>query len=142
MRPQRIPAQWLRMNVEIRTRRATGAACWERIVYPGRTLLGRRGSRNTEGVNKFKIGRKFLGEYDSRYGSRRLNGHLRGWLRNGRMSNVANLAMILVVLVGVPVADRMRRERCERQNGRHGQQTFGNSFRHARLKVHVTDILP
>jgi len=142
MRPQRIPALWLRMNVEIRTRRATGAACWESIVYLGRKLLGRRGSRNTEGVNKFKIGRKFLGEYDSRYGSRRLNGHLRGWLRNGRVSDMADLAMILVVLVGVPVADRMRRERSQGQNGRHSQQTCGNSFRHARLKVHVNEILP
>jgi hypothetical protein len=142
MRPRRIPALWLRMNVEIRTRRATGAAYWETIIYLGRTLLSRRGSRNTEGVNKFKIGRKFLGEHDSRNRNGRLLGHLRGRLWNSRVSNVADLTMILVVRMGVPVAYRMRRERSQRQDGRYSQQTFGNSFRHARLEVHVEHILP
>jgi hypothetical protein len=142
MRPRRIPALWLRMNVEIRTRRATGAACWETIIHLGRTFLSRRGSRNTEGVNKFKFGRKFFGERESRNRSGRLHGHLRGGLWNGRVSNVADLAMILVVRVGVPVADRMRRERSQRQNGRDGQQTSGESFRDVRLEVHVEDILP
>jgi hypothetical protein len=42
----------------------------------------------------------------------------------------------------VPMADRMRRERSQGQNGRDGQQTFGNSFRHARPDVHVECILP
>jgi hypothetical protein len=131
MRPQRIPALWLRMNVEIRTRRATGAACWETIIYLGRTLLSRRGSRNTEGVNKFKVGRNFFGERQSRNRSGRLHGHLRRRLWNRGVSNVADLAMILVVGVVVPVADRMRRERSQRQYSRDGQQSFGNSFRHA-----------
>ena len=142
MRPQRIPALWLRMNVEIRTRRATGAACWETIIYLGRTLLSRRGSRNTEGVNELKIGRKFLSERDSRNRSRHLHGHLCGRLWNSRVPNVADLAMILVVGVVVPVADRMRRERSQRQNGRDRQQSFGNSFRHARLEEHGEHILP
>ena len=142
MRPRRVPALWLRMNVGIRTRRATGAACWETIIYLGRTLLSRRGSRDTEGVNKFKIGRKFFGERESRNRSGCLHGHLRRRLWNRGMSNVADLAMILVVRVAMPVADRMRRERSERQNGRDGQQTSGNSFRHARLEEHVEDILP
>jgi hypothetical protein len=32
MRPQRISAPWLGMNVEIRTRRAKDAACWETMT--------------------------------------------------------------------------------------------------------------
>jgi hypothetical protein len=42
------------MNVEIRTRRATGAACWETIIYFGRALLSWRGSGDAGGDNKIE----------------------------------------------------------------------------------------
>jgi len=96
------------MNVEIRTRRATGAACWETMIYFGKTFLSWRGSRNAEGADKIKFGRKFLGERESRNRSGCLRGHLRCWLRNRSVSDVADLAMVLVVRMNMPVTDRVR----------------------------------
>jgi hypothetical protein len=121
MRPRRIPALWLRMNVEIRTRRATGAACWETIIYFGRMLLSRRGSRNAESADKIKLGREFFGEREPHGRDRRLLDHLRRCLRNRGMSDVADLAMIFVVGMDMPVANRMRRQQGQREDDHYCQ---------------------
>jgi len=71
-----------------------------------------------------------------------LCGYLGCWLRDRGVPDVADLAMILFVCMVVPVADRMGRERSQRQNDRDSQYTLGNSFRHARLDVHIQNILP
>jgi hypothetical protein len=133
MRPRRIPALWLRMNVEIHTRRATGAACWETMIYFGRTPLGWRGSRNAEGAYKFKIGRGFFGEREPRNGSGCLHGHLRRRLRNRGVADVADLAMILVVRVDMPVADGVRGQQDQRDDDRDCQQAFCCALQHGQL---------
>jgi hypothetical protein len=109
------------MNVEVRTRRATGAACWETIIYLGRTLLSRRGSRDAEGAGKIKFGPGFLDERECRNRSRRLQGDLRRNLRNRSLPCVADLAMRLVVRVDMPVADRVRGQQGHRKNQRYCQ---------------------
>jgi hypothetical protein len=137
MRPRRIPALWLRMNVEIRTRRATGAACWETIIYFGRTLLSRRGSRTAEGADKIKFGRNFLCDCESCNRSGRLHGHVRRRLWNRGVSDVADLAIVLVVRVAMPVADRVRDQQGQRDDDRYCQQTFCCALHHVQLKSNL-----
>jgi hypothetical protein len=121
------------MNVEIRTRRATGAACWDTIIYFGRKPLSRRGSRNAEGANKIKFGRKFFSERESCDWRCCLHDHLRCRLRNRGVSDVADLAMILVVCVAVPVADRVRGQQNQREDDRDCQQAFCCALQHDEL---------
>ncbi len=71
-----------------------------------------------------------------------MHGGFRRWLGNRGVSDVADLAMIFVVAARVPVADRMRGKKSQRENRRDGQQAIGDSFRHARLDVQVKLILP
>jgi hypothetical protein len=68
--------------------------------------------------------------------------HLHRGLRNRGVSDVADLAMIFVVSVGVPVADRVRGKKNQRENGSDRQKAIGDSFRHARLDGHLGLILP
>jgi len=68
--------------------------------------------------------------------------HLCHGLRNRGVSDMADLAMILVVGAAVPVGDRVRRERGQRQHDRESQQAIGDSFRHARVNGQVEAILP
>jgi len=74
-------------------------------------------------------------------GRRRLRGDLRCGLWNRSVPDMTDLAMVFVGCLDVPVADRMRRERSQRQNSRDGQQTFGNSFHDARLDMHAEGIV-
>jgi hypothetical protein len=50
------------------------------------------------------------------------------------VADVADLAMIFVVRVGVPMADRVRRQKSEREDNRDRQQTIGGSLCH--FQVH------
>jgi hypothetical protein len=50
------------------------------------------------------------------------------------VADVADLAMIFVVRLGVPVADRVRRQESEREDNRDRQQTIGGSLCH--FQVH------
>jgi hypothetical protein len=138
MRPRRIPALRLRMNVEIRTRRATGAACWDTNIYFGRKLLSRRGSRNTKGADEINFGRRFFSERE--FCNRRscLHGHFRRRLRNRSVSDMADLAMILVVRVDMPVAHRVRGQQDQREDHRDYQQTFCCALHHAELDQNQT----
>ncbi len=54
-------------------------------------------------------------------------------LRNRGVSDMADLAMIFVVGVSMPVADRMRGKKSQRENGGDGQQAIGDAFRHVPL---------
>ncbi len=67
---------------------------------------------------EINFGRRFFGERESRYRRSRLHGHLHRRLRNRSVSNMADLAMLLVVGVGVPVADRVRGQQTQREDER------------------------
>jgi hypothetical protein len=62
------------------------------------------------------MGRRLVVDSDVGDGRRRLCGYLRRGLRNRSVSDVTDLAMVFIVGVVVPVADRMRRERGQRQD--------------------------
>jgi hypothetical protein len=68
--------------------------------------------------------------------------HLRRGLRNRSVSDVANLAMIFVVGVNVPVGDRVGGKQGHREDDRYCQQTFGYTFRHTKLDIRSQYILP
>ena len=60
-------------------------------------------------------------------------GYLSRGLRNGGAPYVADLAVILVKRVGVPVRDRVRRKGHDCQHCRNSQQPICDSFRHGQL---------
>ncbi len=54
-----------------------------------------------------------------------LNCGLRCRLRNGGVPDMADLAMLLVIRLGVPMAGRVRAQPYDRQDKRDGQETYG-----------------
>jgi hypothetical protein len=99
----------------------------------GKTRLGRRGSGNARGPDEIETRRQFFRESDPRGGGSQLNGYSRRCLRNRSVADVADLTMIFVVGVGVPVADRVRRQKSEREDNRDRQQTIGGSLCHTQV---------
>ena len=63
--------------------------------------------------------------------------HLCRGLRDRGVSDVADLAVIFVVRVGVPVADCVRGKKSQRENCGDSQQASGDSFRHLQLDGHI-----
>jgi hypothetical protein len=55
---------------------------------------------------------------------RGLDGDLSGRLRDGSVSNVANLAMLLAIGLRVPVAGGVRAQPDDGQDERDGQETY------------------
>ena len=104
--------------------------------------LGGRCARNAGRADKVEVRYGFIANREAGDGSPNLQGNFRRRLRNRGVADVADLAMIFVVRVRVPVADRMRSKKSQRQNSGDGQQAIGDSFRHARLDVQVKLILP
>ena len=82
--------------------------------------------------------RKFFSERESCYRRSCLHNHLRRRLRNRGVSDMADLAMILVVRVDVPVADRVRGQQNQREDHRDCQQTFCCALQHAELDQNQT----
>jgi hypothetical protein len=122
------------MNVEFRTRRATGAACWEALKFEWKkTRLGRRSSGNARSPDEIETRRQLFRESDPRDRGSQLNRYLRRCLRNRCVADVADLAMIFVVRVGVPVADGVRRQKSEREDNRDRQQTIDGSLCHSQV---------
>ena len=64
--------------------------------------------------------------------------HMRRRLRDRGVPDMANLAMLLVVVVSMPVGDRERAQRDHREDQRHGQQTYCYSLRHAEPDAPLT----
>ena len=71
----------------------------------------------------FKMCRGFLRRRKTRNRRRRQHCDLRHWLRNSYVPHMANLAMLLVGFVSVPVPRRLHRESAHAQNQRQGQQS-------------------
>lgn len=94
------------MNVEIRTRRASGAACREKSISSKGRLRG-RSARDTESARCFEIEAEVFSGCESRDGKRCLRRDLDRRLRNRGASDVADLAMLLVVGVTMPVGDHV-----------------------------------
>jgi len=80
--------------------------------------LGRRGSRNTESASRFEIEAEVFSGFKSGDGKRRLRRYLDRWLRNRSVSNVADLAMLLVRSLAVHVGDRVDAQCAHRENER------------------------
>src|SRR5579862_3636849 len=116
MRPPRVPALGLGRNLDIGTRRATGLACWENSIYLVEIGLGRGSAGNAGRADKIDTRRQFFSEGKSGRRSSCVPGYLSRGLRNGGAPYVADLAMILVRRVAVPVGDRVRRKGCDCQH--------------------------
>jgi hypothetical protein len=136
-RPRRARASWLGGNVDIRTRRATGAACWEISIELEERSLGGRSTRNagSAGEIEMRCGRVCKCETHNRRGS--LQVHSRRRLRDGRVANVANLAVIFAVPGTVPMDDGVGDQQNERQQGRKRQQPPASRHELSSL-VHIT----
>src|SRR6202034_2587161 len=115
------------MKVDIHTRRATGAACWEISIELGKTRLSGRGSRDARGADKIRMGRRIVADGETRNGRDRLHGHLRGGLRNCRVAYMADLAVIFVVGLIVPVAYGVGSQQREGEHGHDGQEPPGGT---------------
>ena len=76
--------------------------------YFSRVRLGGRSSRNAESMKCFEIETKVFSGCKSRDGNRRLCRGVGRRLRYRNVSNVADLAMLLVARLCMPVADRVR----------------------------------
>jgi len=62
-------------------------------------------------------------------------------LRNRGVSDMADLAMIFIVSPRVPVGDRVRGKKGQRENCGDAQKAIGDSFRHATLDMRLQRIL-
>ena len=130
------------MDVDIRTRRATGAACWEISIELEKTRLRGRGSRNAGSADKIRMGRRLVADGETRDGRGRLHGHLRGRLRDGRMAYMADLAVIFVVGLIVPVAYGVGSQQRKRKQGRDGQEPPGGALGNAGInQVSTSNVL-
>ena len=130
------------MDVDIRTRRATGAACWEISIEWEKTRLRGRGSRDAGGANKIRMRRRFVADGETRDGRGRLHGHLRGRLGNCRVAYMADLAVIFVVGLIVPVAYGVGSQQRKRKQGRDGQEPPGGALGNAGInQVSTSNVL-
>jgi hypothetical protein len=75
---------------------------------------------NAGGANWLEIRGGLLGKRESCDQDRRLNRRLCRGLRDRCVPDVANLAMLLVVSVAIPVGDRVRTKYAHRKDERHG----------------------
>ena len=100
------------------------AARWRRVLGDvfqlGEMCLCRWCAGNAGRADKIEMRRRFVFDGQVRDERRSLLDYLDGWLRNSGVSDVANLAVIFVVGVAVPVANCVSGKESERQNGRHG----------------------
>lgn len=104
-------------------------------------LLSWRGSGDAGSRDKIKTRRGFFGQSKARSLSRCLFDHLRRRLRNRGVSHMADLAMILVVGVSVPMADAMRGQQGQRKDGSDNQQPPGNSLRDGEIEQRGTSLV-
>lgn len=75
---------------------------------------------------------RFFGDRKSRDRHRRLHGHLRRGLRYGYMPDVADLAMLFVRGVPMPVSGGLHGKNAHGDNQGYRQQTYGYSLEHRR----------
>ena len=83
-------------------------------------VLGGGSARYAGGAEELDARRGCIANRKTRDDNRRLRSHLRGRLRNSRMADVADLAVIFVVCVIVPVSDGMGSQQRKRQQGHNG----------------------
>src|ERR1035437_4693119 len=102
----------------IDTRRAIGGARWEKPVFLETRLSGGRGSRTAKSGNGFEIRGRAFGGYKPRDRRGRLHRNMHSRLWDCGVPNVADLAMILVVGMGVSKGDRVGAQREHREDHR------------------------
>lgn len=95
--------------------------------------LNRGSAGNSKITNRLEV--RFLVFAAGKQGNRRrrLLGHLRSGLRDRCMPHMANLAMLFVGSVPVPVPGNLHGKAAHGENQDYGQQPNGNSFRHRKI---------
>src|ERR1700730_3112474 len=101
------------IDVEVGTHCQQRGGCG-RAIYFGRARLGGRGPGDTQGTNWFKVATRFFGRREPRDWRRRLQFGLHRGLRNRDVPDVADLAMLFVERIVMPVADRLGAQYADR----------------------------
>jgi len=92
--------------------------------------LNRGCSRNSVGAKRFTRNRFLVGRRKPRDRNGRQQFHLRHGLRHRHVSDVADLAMLLVRFVTMPVPGSLHGKQAHGKHEGHGHQSYGDSLRH------------
>lgn len=109
------------MNVKMRAPRERRSRAVMAIQL-GETALGGRSPGDAGRADEIEVWRGLVVDGETSDRRRRLSCDLRDGLRNRGVANVAELAVVFVVGVAVPVADGVGGQKRQRQNRRDGEQ--------------------
>ena len=84
-------------------------------------------------AERFKFDRFFVAGYKAGHCRRRQQGYTRCRLRNSDVAHMANLAMLLVGSVSVPMPGRLHRKQPDGKNQGDGQHSRGDEFFHLKF---------
>jgi hypothetical protein len=132
MRLRHIPEQPVCVNVNISARRAKRREPGE-FSFRGFSSLGGRAAGIARRVNGIEVPNEMLGGDEPRHRDGQLDRYRRRSLWCGYVADLANLALLLVGGLRVPVGKRVRGQRAQRKDERYREYASADSLPRAQL---------